>query len=79
MALDQLDEAVRNNDTADYELPSLDLLLESDEFSYDQQEKEVRRKAKVLEKYAWPKVVGLIERYYEEVLGVFRKAGGRGA
>jgi S-DNA-T family DNA segregation ATPase FtsK/SpoIIIE len=48
--IDQLDKAVQSNDTADYELPSLDLLLESDEFSYDQQEKEVRRKAKVLEK-----------------------------
>jgi len=34
----------------DYELPPLDLLLESDEISYEDHEREVRRKAKILEK-----------------------------
>jgi S-DNA-T family DNA segregation ATPase FtsK/SpoIIIE len=35
---------------ADYELPGLDLLLPGEPFSFEEQEKEVRRKAKVLEK-----------------------------
>jgi S-DNA-T family DNA segregation ATPase FtsK/SpoIIIE len=34
----------------DYELPGVDLLLPSEGFSFDEQEKEVRRKAKILEK-----------------------------
>ena len=34
----------------EYEMPSLDLLLPSETFSFEEQEKEVRRKAKVLEK-----------------------------
>ncbi len=34
----------------DYELPPLDLLLESDTICYEEHEKEVRRKAKILEK-----------------------------
>ncbi|MBN2216080.1 MAG: DNA translocase FtsK, partial [Pirellulales bacterium] len=34
----------------DYELPPLDLLSESEEFCFDEHEKEVRRKAKVIEK-----------------------------
>lgn len=34
----------------DYELPPLDLLLESDNICYEEHEKEVRRKAKILEK-----------------------------
>lgn len=34
----------------DYQLPPLDLLLPSDEVSYEEHEKEVRRKAKILEK-----------------------------
>lgn len=46
----QLDEASRSEEPVEYELPGLDLLLESDEVSYDAQEKEVRRKAKILEK-----------------------------
>jgi len=33
-----------------YELPPVELLIESDDFSFDEQEKEVRQKAKVLEK-----------------------------
>lgn len=48
--ISQLDEAVNSEEPVEYELPSLDLLLESDEISYDAQEKEVRRKAKILEK-----------------------------
>ena len=34
----------------DYELPSLELLLPSDDVNFEAQEKEVRRKAKILEK-----------------------------
>jgi len=45
-----LDEAARGGEHLDYVLPSLDLLLPSDGFDFDEQEKEVRRKAKVLEK-----------------------------
>ncbi len=45
-----LDEAARGGENLDYVLPSLDLLLPSDGFDFDEQEKEVRRKAKVLEK-----------------------------
>ncbi len=44
----QLDEPPQN--AVDYELPSIDLLLASESFSFDEQEKEVRRKAKILEK-----------------------------
>ena len=43
-------EAADSADPADYELPSLDLLLENEPFSFDEHEREVRRKAKVLEK-----------------------------
>jgi S-DNA-T family DNA segregation ATPase FtsK/SpoIIIE len=35
---------------ADYEMPSLDLLLPGETYSFDEHEKEVRRRAKVLEK-----------------------------
>lgn len=45
-----LDQASRGGENPDYVLPSLDLLLPSDGFNFDEQEKEVRRKAKVLEK-----------------------------
>ena len=45
-----LDEASRGAEHLDYVLPSLDLLLPSDGFNFEEQEKEVRRKAKVLEK-----------------------------
>ena len=47
--MNQLDEAAERTDDVDYELPSRQLLIESDEFSYDEQTKEVRRKAKILE------------------------------
>lgn len=34
----------------DYQLPELDLLIDGEDFCFDEQEKEVRRKAKILEK-----------------------------
>jgi len=43
----QLDEPSQNQ--ADYELPSIELLLPSETFNFDEQEKEVRRRAKILE------------------------------
>ncbi len=43
-------EAASGDGPADYELPSLELLLPSEPFSFEEQEKEVRRKAKILEK-----------------------------
>lgn len=48
--IEQLEEASRYQETLDYELPTTELLREADDFSYDQQEREVRRKAKILEK-----------------------------
>lgn len=49
--MEQLDAAENQGAGAfDYQLPPLDLLLPSDEVSYEEHEKEVRRKAKVLEK-----------------------------
>jgi S-DNA-T family DNA segregation ATPase FtsK/SpoIIIE len=49
--LEQLDAAASQGvGQFDYELPPLDLLLPADDVSYDEHEKEVRRKAKVLEK-----------------------------
>ncbi len=48
--MEQLDEASRQEDPREYELPSIELLSESEDFCYDQQEKEVRRKARILEK-----------------------------
>ncbi len=42
-----LDEPPQN--AADYELPSIELLLPSETFNFDEQEKDVRRKAKILE------------------------------
>ncbi|RIK80004.1 MAG: DNA translocase FtsK [Planctomycetota bacterium] len=52
------DEVIEQLDAADsqgvaefnYELPPLDLLLPADDVSYEEHEKEVRRKAKILEK-----------------------------
>ena len=43
----QLDEPPQN--AADYELPSIELLLPSETFNFDEQENDVRRKAKILE------------------------------
>ncbi len=42
---DQSDDALAN-----YELPSLELLMESEEYSYEEHEKDIRRKARILEK-----------------------------
>lgn len=49
-ALDEMDESGTSTGPSDYQLPGLDLLVEGEAFSYDEQEKEVRRKAKILEK-----------------------------
>jgi DNA segregation ATPase FtsK/SpoIIIE, S-DNA-T family len=46
----ELDAASRTEEAGDYELPKIDLLLESEEYCLDDHEKEVRRKAKILEK-----------------------------
>ena len=49
--IEQLDAAESQGvEQFDYHLPPLDLLLPSDEVCYEEHEKEVRRKAKVLEK-----------------------------
>ncbi|HEX3601291.1 MAG TPA: DNA translocase FtsK, partial [Lacipirellulaceae bacterium] len=50
VVIEQLDAAEQNIEEANYELPPLDLLLPNEDVSYEEQEKEVRRKAKVLEK-----------------------------
>lgn len=46
----QLDEASQTDDGSEYELPPIEMLLESEPVSLEEHEKEVRRKAKVLEK-----------------------------
>ncbi|HXT58113.1 MAG TPA: DNA translocase FtsK [Pirellulales bacterium] len=49
--MEELDAAVSQpQETADYELPSIDLLMEGEPFAFEEQEIEVRRKAKILEK-----------------------------
>lgn len=48
--MESLDAASRAEEAPDYELPSIDLLLQSESFAFEEQEKEVRRKAKILEK-----------------------------
>lgn len=47
---EELDAGTAAADDADYELPTTELLLSSEPFSFDIQEEEVRRKAKILEK-----------------------------
>ncbi len=47
---EQLDEASAHDEPLDYALPEIDLLTPSEEFCFDEQEKECRRKAKILEK-----------------------------
>jgi S-DNA-T family DNA segregation ATPase FtsK/SpoIIIE len=47
--IQQLEEASRHETAVEYELPSLDLLREPEPFSFEEQEKEVRRKAVILE------------------------------
>ncbi len=46
----ELDAPTPPDDPADYELPGNDLLLAGDSFCFEEHEKEVRRKAKILEK-----------------------------
>ncbi len=48
--MQELDAASRSEETRDYQLPGLDMLLESEEICFDEHEKDVRRKAKILEK-----------------------------
>jgi DNA segregation ATPase FtsK/SpoIIIE, S-DNA-T family len=48
--LEELDESPGSPKQSDYELPSLELLIRGEPISFEEQEKEVRRKAKVLEK-----------------------------
>jgi S-DNA-T family DNA segregation ATPase FtsK/SpoIIIE len=48
--IEQIEAASQTQGATDYELPGVDLLLESEPFCFDEQEKDVRRKAKILEK-----------------------------
>ncbi len=50
VVIEQLDAAEQSIEETNYELPPLDLLLPNEEVAHEEQEKEVRRKAKVLEK-----------------------------
>jgi len=45
-----LEQQAHADEAAPYELPSLDLLVQSEAFQHDEQDKEVRRKAKTLER-----------------------------
>jgi S-DNA-T family DNA segregation ATPase FtsK/SpoIIIE len=47
--MSKLDEASQE-DPGEYELPDMNLLIEGDDFCFDEQVKEVRRKAKILER-----------------------------
>ena len=47
---EQFESERTDPNAADYELPSLDLLLAGETYCFDEQEKEVRRRAKILEK-----------------------------
>jgi len=48
--MEELDGADHVKTDDDYELPSVDLLLESEPFAFEEHEKDVRRKARLLEK-----------------------------
>ncbi len=48
--LEEMDESDVGGNTSGYELPGMDLLLEGETVAFDAREKEVRRKAKILEK-----------------------------
>lgn len=48
--MEQIEAASGQDDSADYELPGMDLLLDSEPFRFEEHEKEVRRRARVLEK-----------------------------
>ncbi len=47
---EQFEPEKTGQNAAEYELPSLDLLLPGETYCFDEQEKEVRRRAKILEK-----------------------------
>src|SRR6185295_5758262 len=46
----ELDAASRTEETRDYELPSIDMLRAGESICFEEHEKDVRRKAKILEK-----------------------------
>ena len=48
--MQSLDEASLTSETHDYQLPAIDLLTEADDVCFESQNKEVRRKAKILER-----------------------------
>ena len=48
--IEELEAANQSEEPLDYELPPIDLLLDREEVSFEAHEKEVRRKAKILEK-----------------------------
>ncbi|MEN6495735.1 MAG: DNA translocase FtsK 4TM domain-containing protein, partial [Thermoguttaceae bacterium] len=48
--IEEIEAATQDADPSDYELPGVDLLQESKPFCFEEQEKDVRRKAKILEK-----------------------------
>jgi S-DNA-T family DNA segregation ATPase FtsK/SpoIIIE len=50
VVMQELDAASRGEEARDYELPSIDLLLQGEEICFEEHEKDVRRKAKILEK-----------------------------
>ncbi|HEY4761962.1 MAG TPA: DNA translocase FtsK 4TM domain-containing protein, partial [Thermoguttaceae bacterium] len=47
---EQIEAEKADDEVADYELPPLDLLLSGETYCFEEQEKEVRRRAKILEK-----------------------------
>lgn len=48
--LEEIEAAAQEKEPIDYELPSLDLLAEPEPFRFEEHERDVRRKAKILEK-----------------------------
>lgn len=50
VVMEQLNQAALVQPEGEYELPTIDLLMEGDDISFDEQEKEVRTKARILEK-----------------------------
>jgi S-DNA-T family DNA segregation ATPase FtsK/SpoIIIE len=48
--IEQIEADKRAPESDDYELPSIELLLPGESFNFEEQEKEVRRRAKILEK-----------------------------
>ncbi|HEY1603001.1 MAG TPA: DNA translocase FtsK 4TM domain-containing protein [Pirellulales bacterium] len=48
--MEALDAAARTEDTRPYELPSIEMLVEGEPIHFEEHEKDVRRKAKILEK-----------------------------